>query len=110
MLETAQVDFDEQINVTLIVNLRHRVVVALKRLTPYGYFELKVLTSKVAQSFVRVLIIEDHAIDKSVGGQFFLHREPHWDRLVELLYVATVFAYDKSCVLLDALDQCINGC
>jgi hypothetical protein len=48
VLKTAQVDFYQQINVALVRNFGHWVIVALKRLPTYGNFELQVLACKVA--------------------------------------------------------------
>jgi hypothetical protein len=82
MLEISQVDFYQEIDIPLVGNLRHRVIVALERLASNRDFKLEILAGQVAQSFFGMLVVENHPIHKCIGSQLFFQSEPHWYRSV----------------------------
>jgi len=82
MLEISQVDFDQEIDITLVGNLRHRVIVALERLASNRDLKLEILAGQVAQSFFGMLVVENHPVYKCIGSQLLFQSEPHWYRSV----------------------------
>lgn len=90
VLKVAQVDFDEEVDVALVADFRHGVVVAMDLLALDVDLKLQVLARQVTERFESMLVVKSHAVDECVGCELLFHFETDRDRLMQLVDITAI--------------------